>query len=135
MTLFVDTSGLFATLDADDHNHRIAGQCLSKALGAGDLLVTTSCVLVETHALVQRRLGMDVLRRFQQDIVPILEIEWVEQHSYSLGADMVGRRDKRTLSLVDCISFIVMKRLGIKRAFTFDEHFREEGFDCRPRQV
>lgn len=32
----------------------------------------------------------------------------------------------------DCISFAVMKMLGLKRAFTFDEHFEEAGFSLVP---
>jgi predicted nucleic acid-binding protein len=33
---------------------------------------------------------------------------------------------------VDCVSFEVMRRLGIRRAFTLDEHFREQGFEVVP---
>lgn len=39
---------------------------------------------------------------------------------------VAGRRD---LSLVDCSSFVTMRRLGIKKAFALDEHFREQGFE------
>lgn len=28
----------------------------------------------------------------------------------------------------DCTSYVVMKELGIKLVFTFDEHFRQMGF-------
>jgi predicted nucleic acid-binding protein len=40
--------------------------------------------------------------------------------------------DKKRLSLVDCISFNIMRRLGIKSAFAFDRHFKEQGFECIP---
>jgi len=33
-------------------------------------------------------------------------------------------------SLVDCISFIVMRERGIKQALTFDRHFEQAGFDA-----
>jgi predicted nucleic acid-binding protein len=132
MTVFVDTSGLYAVLDADDRNHGIAAQYWAKALGAGDALVSSSCVLVEAHALVERRLGMDVLGRFQRDIVPILSVEWVDEQMYSLGAEMVLAGGQRSLSLVDCISFFIMERLRIRDAFSFDAHFRDQGFECRP---
>jgi len=39
---------------------------------------------------------------------------------------------RKRVSLVDCGSFYVMRRLGIKRAFTFDRHFTEQGFECVP---
>lgn len=37
--------------------------------------------------------------------------------------------DRRGLSITDCISFKVMRRRGIRAAFTFDRHFREQGFE------
>ena len=39
---------------------------------------------------------------------------------------------RRQLSLVDCISFDVMHRHGIRWAFAFDSHFKEQGFVCPP---
>ena len=36
---------------------------------------------------------------------------------------------RRRLSLVDCVSFDVMRRLGLNRVFCFDQHFEEQGFD------
>ncbi len=38
------------------------------------------------------------------------------------------RRSKRNLSLVDCVSFVVMRRLGIKEFLGFDDDFIREGF-------
>jgi hypothetical protein len=62
----------------------------------------------------------------------VLDVEWVDERTYALGADIVLARNKRELSLVDCVSFVVMTRLGIRDVFTFDPHFRREGFKCRP---
>jgi len=36
----------------------------------------------------------------------------------------------RKLSLVDCTSFVLMRRLGVETAFAFDQHFVEQGFVC-----
>jgi len=33
------------------------------------------------------------------------------------------------LSLVDCVSFEVMRRIGMNRVFCFDPHFEEHGFE------
>ena len=39
---------------------------------------------------------------------------------------------RRALSLVDCVSFAVMARAGLRQAFAFDDHFAERGFSCLP---
>ncbi|MEI6809693.1 MAG: hypothetical protein WCN95_13310, partial [bacterium] len=33
---------------------------------------------------------------------------------------------------VDCVSFEVMRRLGLRNVFAFDNHFAEQGFLVRP---
>jgi len=38
----------------------------------------------------------------------------------------------RQLSLVDMVSFEVMRRAGVRAAFAFDEHFARFGFDVQP---
>ena len=38
----------------------------------------------------------------------------------------------RNLSLVDCVSFEVMRNVGIETAFTFDRHFSEQGVKSVP---
>jgi predicted nucleic acid-binding protein len=34
----------------------------------------------------------------------------------------------QAISFTDCVSFVLMRREGIKRAFSFDKHFRYAGF-------
>ena len=41
---------------------------------------------------------------------------------------MLRRRGRRRLSLVDCMSFVVMGKLGVTQAFAFDADFEREGF-------
>ncbi|HHW41609.1 MAG TPA: PIN domain-containing protein [Syntrophomonadaceae bacterium] len=129
MKVFVDSSAFLAVLDADDENHPLARQVWEKILNAGAFLITTSYVLVETYAVVQRRLGMDALRTFHEDIVPLLQIEWVGEELHERGADAVLTANRRNLSLVDCTSFAAVRRLGIKQVFAFDRHFAEQGFE------
>jgi predicted nucleic acid-binding protein len=40
--------------------------------------------------------------------------------------------NRRQLSLVDYTGFETMRHLGIEKVFTFDEHFREQGFELIP---
>lgn len=129
MSVFVDTSALFAVLDADDEHHSNAAEAWADILSIGEPLVTTNYVLVESFAVVQRRLGSEAARTFAEDIVSVLFIHWVEEqeHERALAAFLAAMR--RRLSLADCVSFEIMRSLGIRRAFAFDPHFREAGFE------
>jgi len=132
MSIFVDTSALLAVLDKSDTHHGKAKPFWTKIIGEGDVLLCHNYILVETSALISRRLGMEAVRVFEQDIVPILHIIWVtkEVHCAAAGAQLVA--DRGNLSLVDCVSFEIMRRTGVQKAFAFDRHFRDFGYDLQP---
>jgi predicted nucleic acid-binding protein len=132
MNVFVDTSALLAVLDADDDNHKAARLFWENIIAAGDTLVNHNYVLVETSALALRKLGVEALRVLERDIVPILRVVWVTRdvHNSAASAQLVASR--RSLSLVDCVSFEIMRRSGIRTAFSFDRHFKEYGYEILP---
>ncbi len=72
MTVFVDTSALYAVFDRDDANHEAAKEVWAQLLRASATLFTSNYVLVETTALLQRRLGLAAVRRFHEDVMPVL---------------------------------------------------------------
>ncbi len=132
MSIFVDTSGLFAVLDADDSNHSRAKEEWSHLLATQEQLVSTNYVLVETFALVQRRLGMEAVKSLQEDIVSILNTNWIDAWQHAAAVSELLATGNRQISLVDWVSFGAMKRLQITRAFAFDEDFRAQGFETVP---
>ena len=109
MTAFVDTSVLYAVLDADDKRHQDATTALGEALGR-ERLVTTSYVVVETAALVQRRLGLPAVRDLLERLVPSFDVRWVDQELHEAGVDAMLSAGRRAVSLVDHVSFEHMRR-------------------------
>ena len=132
MSIFVDTSALYAILDADDQNHERAKRLWVDLVTKKEHLVCHNYVLVETFALVQHRLGLEAVRTLQEDVLPILHVEWIDEASHHAGITAVLIAARRRLSLVDCVSFEVMRQLGMKTAFAFDPHFAEQGFERIP---
>lgn len=133
MRTFIDTSAFYALLDRDDRNHQKGRKAWMEILGESPILVTSNYVLVETFALLQGRLGLEAVRRFQEDVVPIVPVEFVTPEIHRAGTAALLSAGRRGLSLVDCVSFEVMRDLGIKVAFTFGSHFHEQGFDVIPK--
>lgn len=95
-------------------------------------LICNNYILVETFSLVQQRLGMDAVRVFQEDILPLINIEWIDAETHKSGVSALLAASRRKLSLVDCVSFETMRTFGIKIVFAFDPHFAEQGFKCIP---
>jgi len=129
MSVFVDTSALLAVLDRRDERHEAARRIWTELLEGGRLLVCHNYILVETSAVLARRMGMEAVRIFEQDVVPVLHIVWVtrEIHQAAVGAHLAAGR--RALSLVDCASFEIMRRAGLRAVFAFDPHFEEFGYE------
>lgn len=132
MTVFVDTSAFYAALDADDDNHQIVVQAWRNLGESRETPSTSSYVLVETIAVVGRRLGLQAVRDFQTQFVPLLEVHWVDESLHELAVAALLTAGRRNLSLVDCVSFEIMRRQRLEKAFAFDTNFGEQGFLCVP---
>jgi len=128
VTVFVDTSAILALVDGDDGSHHCAARTWVVLMDHDVALWSHNYVQVETNALLQRRLGMEALQRVQVDVWPIISTHWItpDLHRAAVAAQLAARR--RKLSLVDCVSFEVMRHLGIRNAFAFDRHFKAAGF-------
>jgi predicted nucleic acid-binding protein len=132
VTIFVDTTALYAALDRDDRFHPPAARAWEELLAGSDTLLTSNYIIVETVALVQRRLGMDAVRACADRLFPVLATEWITEDDHRVGLAALLAANRRDLSLVDCVSFRLMRRMRVRRAFTFDPHFAEQGFDTIP---
>jgi predicted nucleic acid-binding protein len=128
MNIFADTSGLFALLVKNDYMHVRARKNFSYFAENNVRLVTSSFVLVETTALLQRRIGLAAVNDFNAKILPLLEIVWVDEKWYAKALHRLLSQNKPDVSLVDALSFEIMEALQIEYAFAFDKHFEENGF-------
>jgi len=127
--VFVDTSALYATLDRDDLHHAEAAATWKWLIEEGRPLIAHSYVLVEAFALVQRRLGPEAAKALQNDVVPLLDVVWVGEPLHRAATEALLASGSRTVSLVDRVSFALMRERGLRLAFAFDDDFRAEGFE------
>lgn len=125
--IFVDTSAIYAWADAADANHRIAVRRLQAILDSGEELLTHNYVLVESMGLLQARLGLAAATKQASDSVAFT-IEWVDDDLHAAGVQELQRLGKPGVSLVDHVSFLVMRRRNVKTAFAFDADFASAGF-------
>lgn len=130
--VFADTSALLAVLDADDARHAAALAGWRTLLNARTRFVTSNYVVMECSALVQHRLGMIHLRRLLSEVLLPVRVEWVTPEEHHAAQRTLLQADRRSLSWVDCTSFVVMQRFGIETCFAFDPHFAEQGFEVLP---
>jgi predicted nucleic acid-binding protein len=132
MSLFVDTSIWYAAADSGDRNNARAKAILK----SGDALVTSDHVLVETWTLLHHKLGRRVAERFWDGLRSgIAMVEPIGLADLEAAWEIGVSWHDQDFSIVDRTSFAVMRRLGIERVASLDEHFGLFRFGSRRRQA
>jgi predicted nucleic acid-binding protein len=132
LKLLVDSSAFYAALDGRDLNHAAANDEFADAFRRGDRLSTHGYIISEACALVQRRLGADAAVDLLSRLVPLTEIAWVGPELHEAAVAAFIAEPSRSVSLVDRVSFELMRRDQVETAFAFDSDFVTAGFRTVP---
>jgi predicted nucleic acid-binding protein len=125
--VFLDTVGLVALWNETDQWNRAAAEAF-QSIPSSAILTTTTFVLLECGNAACRtpfRKDVDELRlRLEKDgtLIRPSKIDWRQ------AWENYGKRVANSAGIVDQVSFVVMKKLGIAHAFTNDQHFRAAGY-------
>ena len=131
--VLIDTSALYAIVSATDLFHARARDAYEMLLDGESEFWTTSYVLVETVALLHRRLGFeavtafDAWRRGAQ-----LRVLWVDDEMHAGAWDAFAAEQGRGLSLVDWTMALASREMSAP-VFTFDADFAAQGIPVEPR--
>jgi predicted nucleic acid-binding protein len=126
--VFLDTVGLIAVWDADDQWHEGASQAFDRLVSARTPVVTSTYILAECGNAAART----PFRRDVFDLRTSLEsggrVISPTDDDWRTAWDNYRRGEAGQAGLVDHLSFVVMRRLGLTDAFTNDHHFAAAGF-------
>lgn len=125
---FVDTSALLAFLDRDAASHQGVVAAMTWLLSKRQA-VTHNYAVLETEALTRRRLGTAVARRLLEDVAPVMDVVWVDVDLHRVAVTGLLAAPRRRASLVDHVSFELMRRRGLRTALALDRDFEREGFE------
>lgn len=143
-SVFLDTGAFIAIMAARDPNHPSAKALYSHLVKRRALLVVTNHVIDETCTWLLRdrtagHAGAAAFGRFiRANSQPMdaadsasgkpMRVVHSSPSDEQRAWEMFETCDTAGFSFTDCVSFAVMERLGISRAFTYDAHFDMLGF-------
>ena len=126
--VFLDTVGLLALWDMSDQWHGDAETAFQKLAARRAPLVTTTFVLLECGNAAARRPYRHEVDRLRLLLERRKELVVPTRDDWDAAWAAYSRGDAVQAGIVDHVSFMVMRRMGIQEAFTNDQHFRAAGF-------
>ncbi|HAJ26148.1 MAG TPA: hypothetical protein DCG53_02695 [Syntrophus sp. (in: bacteria)] len=131
MKLFIDTSAWLALHDRSDKYFEEASARSLIIKKRKIEIITSDFIMDESITIIRFRVSHQAAilfgdSLFASKIMKILRVD--SEHIHKAWALFKKFNDK-SLSFTDCTSFILMKEIGVQSAFTFDDHFRQGGFD------
>lgn len=134
MKLFIDTSAHIALINIKDQNYKRAKDFYFENLSSGLRLISTNFVICETLNFLRSRVSLQTAIKFRSNAYSsnILEIVYITKDTEEKAFTILKKYVDKDFSFTDCTSFAVMKHLHMKKAFTFDRHFQQFGFEILP---
>jgi predicted nucleic acid-binding protein len=129
--IFLDTSGLVALFDARDQHHQAGRAAWTRLQAEAAALVMTDLIVVETVTLLRRHAGFAAAQRVGERLLSgaVAELVYTDPDLMERGWALFEKYSDHDLSLTDAVSFALMRKRRMKRAFTFDKDFQNAGFD------
>ena len=129
--VFADTNFWIAIFDERDSLHEAATDAIT-LLPENCRLVTSQTIFSEVLELFAKRSVFikEEIIGFTADVIVDSSVI-LEPSTPKLFDDTIAyyrKHSDKEWGFVDCSSFVIMKRRGIKEALTYDKHFIQAGF-------
>jgi hypothetical protein len=135
--IFLDSWAWIAIVDKHDPYHAVVTDAFEQMRQRRTYIVTTNVVVYEAYENLRRRLGLPIAICFR-DIMgacrfyDAFTLTYVRQEDEDEAMRLAERYPDQDFSLTDCFSFVIMKRLNLRTAFTGDKHLMTAGFNIIP---
>lgn len=131
---FLDTSYIIALEAVDDQYHESVLKHWKKLIPRIPPLITTSYVFNEVVTFFNNRdlhsKAVEIGNRILTS--PSIKLIHVDEALFYEAWKFLKKHSDKSYSFTDCLSFVLMKRLKIQTALTFDKHFVQAGFKKLP---
>jgi predicted nucleic acid-binding protein len=125
--VFVDTSFVVALVNKKDQNHDLALDLSQQFTGYS--LVTTDAILLEIGNALSRNFKRECIETIEDFLTSDdVQVIHLRPPLFRKAFDLYKSRSDTLWGLIDCVSFVVMKELGITEALSADKHFEQAGF-------
>ena len=127
--LLIDADAFIALNDGNDPSHKQA-LVLSKVISFEEYqLMTSDPALGEAITVISQNINLKQAVSFAEGIL-VTNIEIIEPDS-SLrrqALDIFKKQNSKNSRFTDCVNMAIMREKGLDTIFSFDEHYKKNGF-------
>ena len=126
-SVFIDTGYVLALVNENDQHHAEA-LMLSERFDNQRVVVTDAVLLEIGNALsrMDRHAAVQIIQDLRDS--PGTTLVNLNPELFEAAFALYRRHIDKQWGLVDCVSFVVMRRMGLTTALAFDQHFVQAGF-------
>lgn len=128
LTILIDTNVFIAQLDENDTTHTQV-IAISKKIPESSILYTTTQIMSESLTVAAQKLGKKTAINLLKELLPgDVTIIHIDELIFNKSLSLFKTITSKNVSFADCTSFVVLKQYSIDAVFTFDQHFKKQGF-------
>jgi predicted nucleic acid-binding protein len=132
--IFFDAGAIVGRLVQRDQHHAAASAYWNELANSSAICLTSNLVMAEAFTLIARRTTYQFAAAQARELYKSRILRIVRPtHSDEIAAiSLFEKFADQQVSFVDCVSFAIMRHLGIAEVFGFDRHFAFAGFRLHP---
>ncbi|MEA2081124.1 MAG: PIN domain-containing protein [Elusimicrobiota bacterium] len=129
--IFVDTSAFVALFDKKDQYHLKATDYFMSLDSGAAQLHTSNYIIDETITRIRIKNGHKFALKFGKYFFmsKIFQTHYIDREVEKSAFEFFKKYSDKKLSFTDVTSFALMKKLNIRKAFTFDDDFKKVGLE------
>ncbi len=129
--VFIDTSAVVALFERTDADHLEAIRLMDAVKRERMALFLSDYILDESITAALTRIGHITAVQVGEFILnsKVSQLVTIDAAVRDSAWEYFRRHDDKTFSFTDCTSFVLMKDMGIRSYFSFDDHFKQAGFE------
>lgn len=129
--IFIDSDAYIALYVETDASHEKAILKLEKLKKMNEKAMTSFDVISEVSTKLSYFMTKELAMLFVNDIVfsSDIMIDYVSKDKIGGVMDVFEKQKSKRVSITDCVNMYLAKEHGIKHFFSFDKHYKKNGFE------
>ena len=127
--IFVDSDAFIGINNPHDAHHKNALMLLEHFRSKAEILATSWEVIDEISTKLTYFFSKSDAAEFLESLAQHdIQIEFIDRETSLAAKDIFLSQKSKNVSMTDCANMAIAKKLGITTFFSFDEHYKKNGF-------